>query len=381
MNAAAPKPRVLFMAQLPPPIHGAAVVSMNIIESAVVREAFDLDVVDISTAGNVDDIGKVGIVKLLKTVALVAKTARKLLLGRYDLVYLTLSIRGPALYKDALLAIIAKKTGRKVVYHLHAKGMRDEARRSTHKRWLYRRVFTGADVILLSPLLREDLEPVEGLCQVHYLANGIESLQQERTERLNPPTILFLSNLLNSKGIQVLLEAVRLLAERNSAFRLIMAGVWGEDTEARTVFERQIQEGKLAGKIQLVGPVLGNAKSALLNSADIFVLPTLDDCFPLVLLEAMSCGLPIVSTRVGAIPEIVRDGADGFLVDPRDAVGLAERLKLLLKDAELRERLGQAAHSRHAGDFELRVFERDFVRVSERVLQAAEAKLRPECAS
>lgn len=84
----------------------------------------------------------------------------------------------------------------------------------------------------------------------------------------------------------------------------------------------------------------------LMSQFDIFVLSSLWEGFGLVLLEAMSVGRPIVATNVGPIPEIIQDGKNGFLVSPRDSKKLAEKIIILLKDKNLREKMGNAGKER-----------------------------------
>jgi glycosyltransferase involved in cell wall biosynthesis len=73
-----------------------------------------------------------------------------------------------------------------------------------------------------------------------------------------------------------------------------------------------------------------------LQLADVFALPTYEDCFPQALIEAMSCGLPLISSRVMGIPELVQDGVNGFCLEPKDKVALAKALRTLAESPELR---------------------------------------------
>jgi len=100
-----------------------------------------------------------------------------------------------------------------------------------------------------------------------------------------------------------------------------------------------------------------NAKElvSLYQKSDVFVLPTLADCFSLVSMEAMSCGLPVVTTRMGGIPEIVEEGTTGFLMDAGDYPALAQHLDRLVADVSLRQDMGHAALSQAREKFDCRV--------------------------
>jgi glycosyltransferase involved in cell wall biosynthesis len=84
----------------------------------------------------------------------------------------------------------------------------------------------------------------------------------------------------------------------------------------------------------------------LYAESDLFVLPTLADCFGVALIEAMATGLPVVATPVGGVPDIVEDGQQGFLIEPDDGAALAERMERLLSDAALRRRMGASGRAR-----------------------------------
>ena len=93
----------------------------------------------------------------------------------------------------------------------------------------------------------------------------------------------------------------------------------------------------------------------LYQSSDLFVLPTRADCYSLVAMEAMSCGLPVVISRLGGIPEIVEDGETGHLLDPDDYESLAEALDRLVSDMAYRQALGAAALKRAKSHFDCRL--------------------------
>lgn len=367
------KPRVLFLAQLPPPVHGASVMNKTIVDSAIVNQALSLDVINISTAEAISDIGKASLKKYLKFLKLWWSVFRRLLAGRHELVYLTLSPHGAAFVKDALLALTARILGKTCLYHLHGKGIKAEYAKGGWRRWLYDRVFAGAEVIHLAPsLYAADIAAIVPASRVHFLPNGVNSLFEDVvTDDGLPPKILYLSNMVPSKGARVLLEAAKRLADQGLRFEVDFAGNWGTDPRFREDFLRYIEDNRLGDCVRYLGPQYGEEKRRLLNSADIFTLPTYfrNECFPLAILEAMSCGLPIVSTYEGAIPDIVRENVNGLLVTQESVDELAAALRKLLEEPALRRRLGERARALYQENYTVAAFERNFVAIVETVLK------------
>jgi glycosyltransferase involved in cell wall biosynthesis len=107
--------------------------------------------------------------------------------------------------------------------------------------------------------------------------------------------------------------------------------------------------------------------SPYLHGADVFVLPSAAEACPMALLQAMACGVPVVATRVGGVPEIVRDGVDGVLVDPGDEDQLTAALALLVGDPALRRTLGRAGRARVAERFGIEHSVRSLVSIYERL--------------
>lgn len=157
--------------------------------------------------------------------------------------------------------------------------------------------------------------------------NGIE-VEAFKPGCRNGKVVTTVSVLREGKGIEVLLDAVPLVPD--AQFVIVGDGplrekLQGGDRVTWTGFRRDVPE--------------------LLSQSDVFVLPSLGDAYPTVLLEAMAAGLPVVSTRVGGIPEIVEDGRTGILVPPGNPTALASAISGLLDSPEKREALGRAARA------------------------------------
>lgn len=353
------KPRLLFITPLPPPVHGSAMVSRYIKDSRLIRDLFDTDFVNLSTSRKQEEIGKRSPMKLFRFVRAYWQVFYKLLLHRYDICYLAITCHGIGFLKDAPFVLLCKSLGRKVVIHQHNKGMGRYADRKLFK-WLFKLVYEETNVILLSWKLYPDVAKIVRKEQVWICPNGIpELLDVKKNKVLHPiPQIFFLSNLAESKGVYVLLDACKMLQEKRVAFTCHLVGAESKEISRNTLEEEIIRRG-LDGMVQYHGPQYGKDKERFFQEADIFVQPTFEDCFPLTIIEAMQHSLPVVATSEGAIPDMVVHGETGYICDPRNVLQLTEYLVKLLNDSELRQQMGKKGCCRYKEMFTLEAFERN----------------------
>ena len=355
------KPRILCIATFPPPVHGAAVVSEQIRKSRVINESFDCDYVNIGTSHTIAEIGDGGLLlnfrKFGRFLRSFCKTFRLLLTQRYDLCYCAITCHGSGFLKDAPYVLLCKLFGRKIVIHQHNKGMAKDVDRPVY-RWLLPLVYKNVKVILLSWLLYLDIEKVVRRENVLICPNGIKPAANSDFLR-NPnkiPHILFLSNLLIDKGVLVLLDALRILKDKGCTFVCDFVGSETSDVDA-ACFAKEVDERGLNGFAIYHGRKYGEEKAAYFKQADVFVFPSNNETFGLVNLEAMSYKLPIVTTNVGGIPDVVTHGENGFVNEPGDADSLASSLCTLLGDAPLRQKMGEAGYKKFKEKFTESCFE------------------------
>lgn len=167
---------------------------------------------------------------------------------------------------------------------------------------------------------------------------------------------LTISNLNISKGILILLDACVLLRESGSIFRLHVVGA--ETSEISTEhFNCEISRRSLQRHVMYHGRQYGQDKEEYFSEANVFVHPTLNDCFPVVLLEAMQHSLPIISTPVGAIPDMVVDGDNGLLVPENEPVLLADAMRKLIENPEVAHDMGDRGNSFFLQKYTASVFE------------------------
>ncbi len=169
----------------------------------------------------------------------------------------------------------------------------------------------------------------------------------DRAGRSGPVRLLCVATLVPRKGQDVLLDALSRLGDLD--WRLDLVGGARDPRFAEEVRRRAAAPG-FAGRVRLSGEATGGALAARYRAADIFVLASWHEGFGMALAEAMAHGLPVVSTRAGAIPETVGEGA-GPLVPPGDPAALAAALRRMLADRGARLRLGAAARASAARRF------------------------------
>lgn len=360
--------KILFILHYPPPIHGAAMVGEYIRESSLVNTSFSCEYINLSTSARVDTVGKRSWSKLKRFFEIILQTYRGIKKFKPDQVYLTLTSTGIGFFKDALVVCVIKLFKVQIIYHFHNKGVSLNQHRFLYN-LAYKFVFKNARVILLSSHLFNDVKKYVPSSKVSYCANGVpEQAIGVTREASNDKTnqILFLSNLIESKGVYVLLKACSILQARKIDFKCLFVGGEGDITAEK--FQKKVTELSLENVFYL-GKKYDKDKDEIYRQADIFALPTFysNECFPLVLLEAMQYNLPVVSTPEGGIPAMIKEGETGFLVQQNDANELADKLEYLINKPELRHEMGNKGRNYYLKEFTLRKFEENIIEILNKI--------------
>ncbi|MEP6956772.1 MAG: glycosyltransferase family 4 protein, partial [Chthoniobacterales bacterium] len=204
--------------------------------------------------------------------------------------------------------------------------------------------------------------------KVHRVYNGI-ALDRFRTAEFadETPLILSVGRLIEKKGFADLIGACVLLRDAGVEFRCEIIG----EGPLEAVLAAQIAEAQVGARVRLVGPRSQSALAERLTAAHLFVLPCIKDKdggmdnLPTVIMEAMASGLPVISTALAGVPEMVDPGRTGELVPERNPVALAGAMGDLLRDQEKARRLGRRGREVTAEKFAI---ERN-VRALTRILQ------------
>src|SRR6478609_5041337 len=184
---------------------------------------------------------------------------------------------------------------------------------------------------------------------VHRIYNGLDLAEFGRSDfSSTPPLIIAVGRLIPKKGFGDLIRACALLAEHGKLFRCEIIGEGPLKDELR----RQIDELGLQNNVVLTGAKPQTQLRGRLAAANVFVLPSLIDPdggmdnLPTVIMEAMATGLPVVSTSIGGIPEMIIENETGFLVQPSDAAAMADAIQNVIYDPSSAAKLGQSGYER-----------------------------------
>ncbi|HBY69488.1 MAG TPA: hypothetical protein DEG69_18125, partial [Flavobacteriaceae bacterium] len=194
------KNKILFLVQLPPPVHGASLMNKLLAESELLNNKYHIDTIPIQLSNKMEGLGNFSLGKIFGACSIYFKLLGKLLFNKYDLVYFTLSPLGFAFYKDAISVCILKIFRKNIVLHLHGKGIKNEIENKL-KRRIYKFVFKNVEVIQLAEALKNDIQDIYPKTP-YFLPNGVKKNDVVATERTNTiPTFIYLSNLMKDKGI------------------------------------------------------------------------------------------------------------------------------------------------------------------------------------
>jgi glycosyltransferase involved in cell wall biosynthesis len=209
----------------------------------------------------------------------------------------------------------------------------------------------------------------EGGC-VRVMWNGVDHIffSPSGEVQADPNNLLFVGRLAPGKGLRELILAFKLVVTRAPGARLSIIG----DGPLRDMTAALIRKNGLEDHVNLIGHVNSREEiRAHYRRAWGLIMPSLHEGLPGVLLEAMACGTPVIATRVGGIPEVVRDEVNGILIPPGDADAIAGAACHLIRNADLRGRLGEAARGTIEKQFPWQIIGENYLSLYSDILAAA----------
>lgn len=251
----------------------------------------------------------------------------------------------PSLYRKAVVFLPFTLVRTRKLLHFHgAAFLTQYEAKSPLQKWLVRRIMASFDkVICLSQTWRADLLNTFDLPDAVVVQNAVPLPPEPAGARAPgaPFQLLFLGLIGDRKGLFDLLDAVEILVGQGYDVRLDVGG----NGEIERLERRLAASPELKARVRFLGWVTPDQRREACLAAHAFALPSYAEGMPMSILEAMSYGLPIVSTPVGGIPELVEEGFNGHLVSPGDSAAMAAGLRGMIEDEAQRAEMGR--RSRH----------------------------------
>jgi len=369
------KSKIIVIGPIPPPYHGVAMMTQYLLESLECAELIDPIHLDTTDRRDISNLGLLDIKNIYLALLHSLKFIGYLLIQKPKIVYLPISKNILAYLRDLLFLFPPYIFRREVIIHWHGAGFREFYETCPKLMQFLIRVSLkrAARIIVLGKALRNEFAEFLTLDKIVSVPNGIPdffstNLSVERKRDAKQRYVLWLSNLMSEKGLFTALEVAGILNQTMPKVKLVFAGDWFREIDR--IESLKIIDDLQLENVEFVGTILGTEKFELFRKSDVFLFPPISpEGFGLVNLEAMSAGLPVVSTSQGAIPETVLDGITGFVLEPGESSAIAEKIVYLLENDELRERMGRASRDRFIRHYTLDRWLGDMMQVFQEVLK------------
>src|SRR5262245_28252374 len=286
--------------------------------------------------------------------------AAAILVRRAAIVHINTALNARAFWRDLVYLVVARLCGARVLYQVHGGALPQQFfPRSRAVTAVLRKTMGLAHAIVV--LAQVELEAYRRLFpgrQVLACPNSVDVAQYSKIARAHSDTaapleLVYVGRLTAEKGLYEALRGLQLANRDGARARLAVAGSGPEEARLRQ-FARE-----LGACASFVGPVSGEDKITLLTRADVLILASYSEGLPYALLEAMAAGTAVITTRVGAIPDVVTEGVHGLFVPSRDAGAIARAIATLAADREALARMGRACRRRIAGGYSMERLSRE----------------------
>lgn len=351
------RPTILILGPTPPPFHGVSIAMRTLLQSHI-PTVFNTVVLDTADRRDISHVENPDWHDVVLFVRQFFKNIYLLTRYKPSLFYLPICQTRLGFVRDALFMVPALLVGSRVIVHLHGGFAFSDLFQQggvVWRRFMSSMLKRVARFIVLGEVHRPIFARwVPSEC-ISVVPNGIEELPINTTETVSKPTtdckklrIVYLSTLNRGKGLFILLEAMSLIIRQFPNVECAIAGPWWRPTTQHEA-EQMIAKLGLAESVTFVGSVTGEKKAEFLRGGDLFVYPSMYhlEGQPLVVLEAMCAGLPVIASDIGSLSETIEEGQSGFIVPQNSPHAVCERALQLLSDPQLRLSMGKAARARY----------------------------------
>lgn len=364
------KKKILFLIHLHGSIHGQSLINQSIVKSKKIKKTFITQFIDIATSSSIIDIESFRLIKIFKSINIFFRLLKSLIFFNPDKIYISISVLGWGFIKDSIFVIICKLLGFKLIFHIHRKGVNKVIIKSRIYKFYYKFIFKNVEVIHLSNILFNDIKLINDIRTQNYVVhNGIYNQSLKNLKKDKICTFIYVSNLFKFKGIDLLLKSILLLNKQkySKKFKVKIIGDCTDDFKKKDL-NNFLNKNKIFKNVCFLGAKYDRAKFSELSSSHVMVFPTKDDCFPLCILEAMSCGLPVISTHQGAIPEIIKNNHNGILIKKLKPSLIANAMKIFIKKHKILKRYSKNNIKDFNQKYTMSLFENNLINVLKKSL-------------
>lgn len=355
----------MLIGSVPPPVHGVSLYLSRLLNSSL-KKKINLVHFDISDHRDLTNIGSFDFRNIVLACIQLVRLTGSLLSKKYDFVYIPIYMNFAGFLRDSFFVFIVRVfSNAKILPHFHCDRMNYFYKDAPlYYKWYINFSFKKFDdAIVMSQGLKKDMLRWFRSENIHVLSNGLDVRWEIRKKIFTGRDVQlgFLGNLVPKKGVLEAVKAFHLICDEFPNVSLKIGGHWNLKY---IYFEKDIREYILShhlnDKIRFVGAVGEGDKEKFFGETDIFISPSWTEGMPTVIIEAMAAGCPVISTNVGAIPEMVEDGRNGFLLDAGDIGGMADRLRFFLTNPQEIIRMGEESRKIYRDQYTFKMVQQDF---------------------
>ena len=322
--------RILLIGPLPNPTTGVSLANQIVVDNLQIRSDFTIRFINTSYYKFDENLGTFSLSKFFFNLKLSLYSYK---IFKTDIVYITPGQTFFGVLKYAIFILLSALLNKQLITHVHGNYLGKEYQ---NLKGIKKKIFKSllnktSKGIVLSESLRPNMSPFTKNEDIHVQNNFVENYLFVDIEDINlklknqTPRIIFLSNLMEEKGIFELLEALKILESEGFNFKAQIAG----NIDSKHIHKTKNLFNSLK-QVEYVGVVSGNQKKTLLLWGNIFILPTYYEMEgqPISILEAMATGNIVLTTNHAGIPDVFEDNVNGYYVDKKSALDIATKIKM-----------------------------------------------------
>lgn len=303
------------------------------------------------------------------------RLARRVSKDKVDVVHLNPSLDSRSLFRDGLFLAVLRLFGtQKLLVFFHGWHIELEKKicRNALAKWLFTRLYgNNAEIFVLASHVKKSLEKMGFESnRIHVLTSMFDAEQVPRTKKKTKQgmKLLFMSRFDKAKGIYELLEAFNKV---HTDYPMASIEFAGDGSEMQGM-QAWVKKHKLSERVNFLGYLRGEDKILALEEASLYVLPSYAEGCPVSLLEAMAAGLPVITSAVGGIPDIVVDGVNGLLLQDVTAASIERALRDMLSNQVRLEQIGDTNRKEAWAKFEASIITKRFEKTYNKMINAGE---------